>query len=78
MFLSLRISYRVRDTYAIKLTDRMRMSLLAGPKALGSNIAIRDGLLYGADVGDLTIGAYFQGEVSLPLETASSQWTKIA
>ena len=41
---------------------------VAGQRLFGSNIAIKDGLLYGSSLGDLTIEAYFQGEVSYLLE----------
>ena len=41
---------------------------VAGQRLFGSNIAIKDGLLYGSSLGDLTIEAYFQGEVSYILE----------
>ena len=62
--------YRVRDAYAIKLYGRDEgMSFdVAGQRLFGSNIAIKDGLLYGSSLGDLTIEAYFQGEVSYLLE----------
>ena len=57
--------YRVRDAYAIKLYGQ---DDVAGQRLFGSNIAIKDGLLYGSSLGDLTIEAYFQGEVSYLLE----------
>ena len=62
--------YRVRDAYAIKLYGRDEgMSFdVAGQRLFGSNIAIKDGLLYGSSLGDLTIEAYFQGELSYLLE----------
>ena len=62
--------YRVRDAYAIKLYGRDEgMSFdVSGQRLFGSNIAIKDGLLYGSSLGDLTIEAYFQGEVSYLLE----------
>ena len=41
---------------------------VAGQRLFGSNIAIKDGLLYGSSLGDLTIEVYFQGEVSYLLE----------
>ena len=41
---------------------------VSGQRLFGSNIAIKDGLLYGSSLGDLTIEAYFQGEVSYLLE----------
>ena len=58
--------YRVRDTYAIKLygQDEGMSFDVAGQRLFGSNIAIKDGLLYGSSLGDLTIEAYFQGEAS--------------
>ena len=62
--------YRVRDAYAIKLygQDEGMSFDVAGQRLFGSNIAIKDGLLYGSSLGDLTIEAYFQGEVSYLLE----------
>ena len=57
--------YRVRDAYAIKLYGQDEGS---GQRLFGSNIAIKDGLLFGSSLGDLTIEAYFQGEVSYLLE----------
>ena len=62
--------YRVRDAYAIKLygQDEGMSFDLAGQRLFGSNIAIKDGLLFGSSLGDLTIEAYFQGEVSYLLE----------
>ena len=62
--------YRVRDAYAIKLygQDEGMSFDVAGQRLFGSNIAIKDGLLYGSSLGDLTIEAYFQGELSYLLE----------
>ena len=62
--------YRVRDAYAIKLygQDEGMSFDVSGQRLFGSNIAIKDGLLYGSSLGDLTIEAYFQGEVSYLLE----------
>ena len=62
--------YRVRDAYAIKLygQDEGMSFDVAGQRLFGSNIAIKDGLLYGSSLGDLTIEVYFQGEVSYLLE----------
>lgn len=62
--------YRVRDAYAIKLygQDEGMSFDVAGQRLFGSNIAIKDGLLYGSSLGDLTIEAYFQGEASYLLE----------
>lgn len=62
--------YRVRDAYAIKLygQDEGMSFDVASQRLFGSNIAIKDGLLYGSSLGDLTIEAYFQGEVSYLLE----------
>ena len=62
--------YRVSDAYAIKLygQDEGMSFDVAGQRLFGSNIAIKDGLLYGSSLGDLTIEAYFQGEVSYLLE----------
>ena len=62
--------YRVRDAYAIKLygQDEGMSFDVAGQRLFGSNVAIKDGLLYGSSLGDLTIEAYFQGEVSYLLE----------
>ncbi len=62
--------YRVRDAYAIKLygQDEGMSFDVAGQRLFGSNIAIKDGLLFGSSLGDLTIEAYFQGEVSYLLE----------
>lgn len=62
--------YRVRDAYAIKFygQDEGMSFDVAGQRLFGSNIAIKDGLLYGSSLGDLTIEAYFQGEVSYLLE----------
>lgn len=62
--------YRVRDAYAIKLygQDEGMSFDVAGQRLFGSNITIKDGLLYGSSLGDLTIEAYFQGEVSYLLE----------
>lgn len=62
--------YRVRDAYAIKLygQDEGMSFDVAGQRLFGSNIAIKDGLLYGSSLGDLTIEAYFQGEVSYLLQ----------
>lgn len=62
--------YRVRDAYAIKLygQDEGISFDVAGQRLFGSNIAIKDGLLYGSSLGDLTIEVYFQGEVSYLLE----------
>ena len=62
--------YRVKDAYAIKLygQDEGMSFDVAGQRLFGSNIAIKDGLLYGSSLGDLTIEAYFQGEVSYLLE----------
>ena len=58
--------YRVRDAYAIKLygQDEGMSFDVAGQRLFGSNIAIKDGILYGSSLGDLTIEAYFQGELS--------------
>lgn len=58
--------YRVRDAYAIKLygQDEGMSFDVAGQRLFGSNIAIKDGLLYGSSLGDLTIEVYFQGELS--------------
>ena len=55
--------YRVRDAYAIKLygQDEGMSFDVAGQRLFGSNIAIKDGLLYGSSLGDLTIEAYFKG-----------------
>ncbi|MDA3770607.1 hypothetical protein PF616_09830 [Streptococcus thermophilus] len=60
--------YRVRDAYAIKLygQDEGMSFDVAGQRLFGSNIAIKDGLLYGSSLGDLTIEAYFQGGGVLP------------
>ena len=60
----------VRDAYAIKLygQDEGMSFDVAGQRLFGSNIAIKDGLLYGSSLGDLTIEAYFQGELSYLLE----------
>ena len=62
--------YRVRDAYAIKLygQDEGMSFDVSGQRLFGSNIAIKDGLLFGSSLGDLTIEAYFQGEVSYLLE----------
>lgn len=62
--------YRIRDAYAIKLygQDEGMSFDVAGQRLFGSNIAIKDGLLYGSSLGDLTIEVYFQGEVSYLLE----------
>ena len=62
--------YRVKDAYAIKLygQDEGMSFDVAGQRLFGSNIAIKDGLLYGSSLGDLTIEAYFQGEVSYLLQ----------
>lgn len=62
--------YRVRDAYAIKLygQDEGMSFDVSGQRLFGSNIAIKDGLLYGSSLGDLTIEAYFQGELSYLLE----------
>ena len=62
--------YRVRDAYAIKLygQDEGMSFDVAGQRLFGSNIAIKDGILYGSSLGDLTIEAYFQGELSYLLE----------
>ena len=58
--------YRVRDAYAIKLygQDEGMSFDVAGQRLFGSNIAIKDSILYGSSLGDLTIEAYFQGELS--------------
>lgn len=58
--------YRVRDAYAIKLygQDEGMSFDVAGQRLFGSKIAIKDGILYGSGLGDLTIEAYFQGELS--------------
>ena len=60
--------YRVRDAYAIKLygQDEGMSFDVAGQRLFGSNIAIKDGLLYGSSLGDLTIEAYFQRRGVLP------------
>ena len=62
--------YRVRDAYAIKHygQDEGMSFDVSGQRLFGSNIAIKDGLLFGSSLGDLTIEAYFQGEVSYLLE----------
>ena len=56
-------SYRVRMPMPSSSTGRDEgMSFdVAGQRLFGSNIAIKDGLLYGSSLGDLTIEAYFQG-----------------
>lgn len=58
--------YRVRDAYAIKLygQDEGMSFDVANQRLFGSNIAIKDGILYGSSLGDLTIEDYFQGELS--------------
>ena len=58
--------YRVKDDYAIKLygQDEGMSFDVAGQRLFGSKIAIKDGILYGSGLGDLTIEAYFQGELS--------------
>ena len=62
--------YRVRDAYAIKLygQDEGMSFDVAGQRLLDQTLLLRMAYYMAPSLGDLTIEAYFQGEVSYLLE----------